>query len=113
MDNEYAIAYTEVLEILKYISLEDYNKIPSKKIYLFKTYANKDYNFKYDPQKTLDEQNVSRLTKGIIAILFRDYWATPIQKEKIIHRQKIKRYKNELQKQQKYNTDIFEKEHKK
>lgn len=113
MDNEYAIAYKEVLEILKYISLEDYNKIPSKKIYLFKTYANKDYNFKYDPQKTLDEQNVSRLAKGIIAILFRDYWATPIQKEKIIQNQKIKRYKNELQKQQKYNTDIFKKENEK
>ena len=73
MDTKYSIAYTEVLEILKYISFEDYNKIPKDKINLFKTYANKDYVFKYNPSKTLNEQNVSKIAKGIIAILFRDY----------------------------------------
>lgn len=30
-----------------------------------------------------DEQNVSKKAKTIIAILFRDYWATDIQREKI------------------------------
>ena len=28
VDNKYAVAYSEVLEILKYIPIEDYNKIP-------------------------------------------------------------------------------------
>ena len=59
-ENQYAIAYSEVLEILKYISKEDYNKIPQEKLNVFKTNASKDYKFKYNPEKTLDEQNVSK-----------------------------------------------------
>lgn len=70
---KYANAYTEVLEILKYISIEDYNKIPKNKIELFEANANTDYHFTYTPEKTLREQNVSKIARGIIAILFRDY----------------------------------------
>ena len=40
VDNKYAVAYSEVLEILKYIPIEDYNKIPESKINLFKANAN-------------------------------------------------------------------------
>lgn len=87
IDIEYANAYSEVLEILKYIPIEDYDKIPKNRINLFRAYANKDYAFCYDTTKTLDEQKVSKIAKGIIAILFRDYWATEIQKEKIIAKQ--------------------------
>ena len=35
IDIEYANAYSEVLEILKYIPIKDYNKIPKNKIELF------------------------------------------------------------------------------
>ena len=107
VDAKYGIAYSEVLEILKYIPKEDYNKIPKKKIDLFKEYASKDYIFKYQPSKTLDEQNVSKIAKGIIAILFRDYWATPSQREKIIKKQNNDRLKIENEKAEKYNPDIF------
>ena len=102
VDNKYAIAYSEVLEILKYIPLEDYNKIPKTKIELFKTNANNDYTFNYDPSKTLEEQNVSNITKGIIILLFRDYWATEIQRNKIIAKQNYDRMKLE---EKKYNPD--------
>ena len=102
---EYANAYSEVLEILKYISKEDYEKIPNSKIELFETNYNKDYIFKYNPNKTLDEQNVSKTAKAIIAILFRDYWATEIQKEKIISKQNYDRMKLEEEKKARYNSD--------
>lgn len=75
MDNMYAIAYSEILEILKYIPQEEYNKIPQEKIELFKAKADKNYKFRYDPRKKLNEQEVSKIAKGIIAILYRDYWA--------------------------------------
>lgn len=65
VDINYANAYTEVLEILKYIPKEDYNKIPKNKIELYETYSNKNYNFIYNPDKTLDEQNVSKIAKGL------------------------------------------------
>lgn len=113
MENiEYANAYSEVLEIIKFIPKEDYNKIPRKKIELFEIKANKDYEFFYNPEKTLDEQNVSKRAKAIIAILFRNYWATEIQKEKIIAKQKYDREQIEQQKSEKYNTDNLLKEKK-
>ena len=102
---EYANAYSEVLEILKYISKEDYEKIPNSKIELFETNYNKDYIFKYNPNKTLDEQNVSKTAKAIIAILFRDYWATEIQKEKIISKQNYDRMKLEEERKARYNSN--------
>ena len=86
-DIQYANAYTEVLDILKYISKEDYEKIPKSKIKVFEENSNKNYSFTYDENKTLDEQNVSEIAKAIIAILFRDYWATKEQRYVIIKKQ--------------------------
>lgn len=111
MENvEYAIAYKEVFEILKYIPNIDYNKIPREKIELYKTMQDKSYNFKYDPSKTLDEQNVSKRAKAIIGLLFRDYWATDIQREKILAKQKYERQRIEEEKAQNYQyEDLFKK----
>ncbi len=107
---EYANAYSEVLEILKYISKEDYSKIPQNKIELFKTNSNKEYKFIYNPEKTLDEQNVSKRAKAIIGLLFRDYWATDVQREKIIIKQKNDRFVLEEQKKSLYDVkNIFRK----
>ena len=102
---EYANAYSEVLEILKFISKEDYEKIPVNKIELFKLNSNKEYEFTYNPKKTLDEQNVSKRAKAIIGILFRDYWATEVQREKIIKKQRNDRLILEEQKKSLYNID--------
>lgn len=107
VDIQYANAYTEVLEILKNISQEDYNKVPKEKIYLFEQNANKEYIFDYDSTKTLEEQNVSKIARAIIAILFRDYWATDEQRDKIKAFQNNKRHQIEEENKQKYDTDIF------
>lgn len=96
-DIQYANAYTEVLDILKYISKEDYEKIPKSKIKVFEENSNKNYSFTYDKNKTLDEQNVSEITKAIIAILFRDYWATKEQRYVIIKKQREAREEQEKQ----------------
>ncbi len=105
IDIKYANAYSEVLEILKYIPIEDYNRIPNSRIKLFETNHNKEYIFKYNPNKTLEEQNVSKTAKAIIAILFRDYWATELQKEKIISKQNYDRMKLEEEKRDIYNSN--------
>lgn len=105
VDIEYANAYVEVLEILKYIPTRDYNKIPQNKIKLFAANANSNYKFNYDLDKTLEEQNVSKIAKGIIAILFRDYWATDEQRQKIIDKQNYDRNQIEKNNRLKYNPD--------
>lgn len=109
MENvKYAIAYREVFEILKYIPKADYDKIPNEKIELYKTMQDKNYNFKYDPSKTLDEQNISKRAKAIIGLLFRDYWATEIQRQKILAKQKYERQKIEEEKSKNFQYgDIF------
>lgn len=107
---EYANAYSEVIEILKFISKEDYEKIPENKIELFKINSNKEYKFVYNPEKTLDEQNVSKRAKAIIGILFRDYWANEVQREKIQRKQKNDRLMLEEQRKSLYDVEnIFKK----
>ena len=114
-DIQYANAYTEVLDILKYISKEDYEKIPKSKIKVFEENSNKNYSFTYDENKTLDEQNVSEIAKAIIAILFRDYWVTKEQRYVIIKKQQeIKEQKQkELMAKFEQNKKISEKDLKK
>lgn len=107
---EYANAYSEVLEILNHIPKSDYNKIPNNMIEVFTRNNNKEYEFNYDVSKTLNEQNVSKIAKTIIAILFRDYWATPTQREKILAKEKYDIAKLEQEKRDIYNPDdIFRK----
>lgn len=107
VDIEYANAYSEVLEILKYIPINDYNKIPKNKIELYKTLQNKEYVFIYNPNKTLEEQNASKITRAIIALLFRDYWASDEQRIKIKKVQNNERIKLEERKKEKYNINNF------
>lgn len=107
---EYANAYTEVLEILKHISKEEYNKVPQNKIKFYEINSNKNYTFSYNPNKTLEEQNVSKRARAVIAILFRDYWATPEQRDKILEKERYDTQKNEEEKRIKYNVDkLFKK----
>ena len=107
---EYANAYSEVLGILKFISKEDYEKIPNSKIELFETNQNREYIFEYNPNKTLEEQNVSKRAKAIIGLLFRDYEATDEQKDKITRKQNYDRQLLEEQKKSMYDVEnIFKK----
>ena len=109
VDTQYMKSCTEVLEILKHISRQDYNKIPSEIIEVLEEDKDSQYNFSYDVNKTLDEQNVSKQAKTIIGIFFRDYWATPEQRKNIINIQNIKRQEIDDKKRKLYNPDkIFE-----
>ena len=104
----YACAYKEVIEILKYTKREDVNKIPKYRILLWKTNMKKDYNFTVDQSKPLEEQNLSIEAKAIIANIFKKYWATDYQKERIEAKEKYDRAQAEKEKLEKYNpNDIF------
>ena len=104
---EYANAYTEILEIIKFIPDSDYEKIPTDYIQNFQKNSNANYCFKYNPKKTLDEQNVSKTTKEIIALLYRDFWANNERKEKILQYQENRRLQIEKAKNAKYNPNLI------
>ena len=100
-------AYTEVYIILQELNEEEYNKIPPEVINAIEENRNEDYEYELEDELELKEQPMLPETKAILFNLFRDYLATPEQKTKIIRMQNEARQKNELKKQQMYNTDVF------
>ena len=102
---EYAMAYTEVVEILKYVPDGEVQKIPKEKLEFYKTNMDYEYNYNLDMTKEFEEQEMSEITKAILANIFRDYWATPYQKERIEAKEKYDLEKLEEEKREKYNPD--------
>ena len=100
-------AYTEVYTILQDLNEEEYNKIPPEVIETLDANRNKEYEYFLDNELELKDQPMLPETKAILFNIFRDYLATPEQKTKIIRMQNEARQKNELKKQQMYNTDVF------
>ena len=100
-------AYTEVYTILQELNEEEYNKIPPEIIQAIRINKNEEYEYELDENLELKDHQMLPETKAILFNLFRDYLATPEQKEKIIRMQNEERQKNELKKQKRYNADIF------
>ena len=105
MTSAYKRAYTEVIEIIKYLPKEEYSKIPLDKINYFKENMDKEYKFKIDPNIELEKQNISREANAILLKLFNDYFATARQKEILNSLLKQNQQKLEMQKHEKYNPN--------
>ena len=93
-------AYVEVLEILKYIPIEDYNKIPNEIIENMQLNIDKEYKYTITHFDNFQEQEMLKETETILAVLFRDYWATEEERNKILEKEK-------------YDLDVLEKEKRK
>ena len=93
VSEEYKIAYSEVLEILKCVPKEEYEKIDKEKLEFYEKNKKQYYDFNYDKNKTLDEQGVSKIAKIIISIIYRDYWASNEERDKIFEMQNNMRKK--------------------
>ncbi len=113
MEDKYPKAYKQVIEILKYAPQEIVDKIPQEMIKTFKANMDDKYDFRIDINKTFEEQDLLEETKAILANIFRDYWATPEQKERILEKEKNDREIEENIKREKYNPDnLFKKKQK-
>ena len=116
MEDNYSKAYKEVIEILKYVPEKSVNKIPQTMLDTFKAKMDKEYNFIVDINKTFEEQELLEETKAIFANIFRDYWATPYQKERIEAKEEYDRQQIEKlmqEKREQYNpNDIFKRKQK-
>lgn len=76
-------AYTQVLEVLNFIKVEDYYKVPKELICALEKNKDEEDKFIYDSSKDFLDQDVSSEAKLILAIFFKRYWATDEQKQKI------------------------------
>ena len=66
-NEEYEIACTEVLELLNYISKEDYNKVPKDVIQVLEKNKKNDMTFLYNPWKDINEQEMSAIGRLMLA----------------------------------------------
>lgn len=105
MEDNYPKAYREVYEILKYIPKEDLEKIPKDLIQTIKSNMDSNHTYEVNEYIEFDKQPMLRETKAILAIIYRDYWATDTQKERIVQKQKHDIQKEEEAKKEKYNYD--------
>ena len=106
----YIKAYTEVNCLLECLPQSYIDKLPSKLIELIQRQSNEQYNMYIDTNKSLLDQNFSKKTKDLIAVIKYNYWSTDEEK------QQLKRifYDNENKHQkellEKYNpNEIFNK----
>lgn len=110
VSENYANAFSEVLEILFCIPESAYKKVPNKLIKLLEQNHNPNHHFYYEADKTLDEQNVLIETKEIIALIYRDYWADNEKKHKILEKEKHELKIIEKERNEKYSYDnLFKK----
>ena len=105
MNNTYSLSYVEVLEILKHIPKEDYEKIPKEKIEFYENNKDKNYVYIYNPVNP----KISRKTDAILINLYKNYIAKDDEKEKINHILKLNEMKNEQEKQENFDlNNIFD-----
>ena len=104
---DYANAYTEVISILDFVSPENINKIPKEKIKFYSDNMNKDYRYHIDFTKDFQEQEMSYITAAVLANLFMDYWANEEQKAAILRHEQQEYNKEETEKREKYNVNVF------
>ena len=113
MDDNYKKAYTEVVEVLKYVQNEEVKKIPQEIIQALNEFSDKNYEYKIDKSVPFENQILLDETKSILAVLFRDYWATDYQREQILISEKIEENKLNEELSKKYNPDDLFKNRKK
>lgn len=97
-------AYKEIYEILKIFPKELVDRIPKYKLDYIK--QNMDESYEYNITKeTFDGKTMLDETAAILAILFRDYWATEKQKNKIINYHNTQREKIVNEIKEKYDPE--------
>lgn len=109
--DEYVRAYTELNCLLEYLPKNYYSKIPPKFIELIKSKSHDKYKIVVNPEKNLNEHNISRKTRVLLAILKYNYWCeSDSDREELrnIFNENEKKYQEELR--EKYNpNNIFKK----
>lgn len=102
---EYAKAYTELLEILKYVSKSSFEKIPKENIEMYEKLKDNNYKYQYNTSLEIDEQNISHLTTILIANLYIKYWASEEERKYIEENDKRELEQIENEKKAIYNPD--------
>lgn len=109
-NNELSQSMYEVSVILENTDRKLIQKIPEKILNTIKQTAKQQIEFKYNRARKLKEQEISNTTRGILTLIYRDYFCSEEQR-KIYNEYYITvREQLEIEKSEKYSVDtIFSK----
>lgn len=110
---EYEKCLVEVDEVLNHLSKEELNKIPEDVLKGIKKHKDKEYMWKYDESKRLEEQRFDRNTIVILSYINMEYLLSKEQKDLMekIHELNEQNFANEIQ--EKYDSkDLFKNKNK-
>lgn len=102
-NEDYSKAYSEVLEVLRYIPKVDLVKIPKDEIMFYIKHMDNKYNYKYNFNKTFEEQSLMKLSRIIIANIYIKYLAK--NKEELLENERKEILKLDEENRKIYNTD--------
>ena len=86
MIDNYPKAYKEIYEILKNIPKEDLEKIPENVLKTIEEKKDNNYNFEFSGD--IDNQDLLKETRTLLATIYKNYWANT--EEKGLIEEKIK-----------------------
>lgn len=110
MTNNINQAMYEVSIILDNTDKSLVQLIPENILMYIRKKAKKEKEFIYDKNKKLKDQQITDTTRGIITLIYRDYFCTEEQRKKYIEYYAKAKEKLELEKKKKYNVDdLFQK----
>ena len=110
---EYEKCLVEVDEVLNHLSKEELNKIPEDVLKGIKKHKDKEYMWKYDESKRLEEQRFDRNTIVILSYINMEYLLSKEQKDLMekLHELNEQNFANEIQ--EKYDSkDLFKNKNK-
>ena len=107
LSEKYKNAFTETNIILKHLNKNDYNKIPNDVIVAIENNQNKNYKFKLNEKLDLSKQKLLPETRALLFNIFKDYFATNSQKERMKKHQYEEREKLNSIKKEKYPSNLF------
>ena len=99
MNRAYEEAFAEVDEILKIMPIELLTKIPTKFRNIIS--ENKAIDYKIEIQEPLDEEKLKEETIVILGLIYRDFLASPEEREELQLKdaEELKRIEEEMQQQ--------------
>ncbi len=106
-NNELSQSMYEVSVILENTDKKLIQKIPEKILNTIKQTAKQQVKFKYNRARKLKDQEISNTTRGILALIYRDYFCSEEQR-KIYNEYYITvREQLEIEKSEKYSVDTM------
>ncbi len=99
-------AYSEVYYVIQNLSDEQIKKIPLKIVETIKNKMNMNYYLE------IKDTNIKKIklmedAEKILSVIYTDYLASEEERRIILNKEKIIEIKKELEKKEKYDTNIF------